>query len=305
MLETSSIHDANAYPDLELAPLRLLAALATLGTVTEAAARLHLSQPAATHQLRKLERHLGQALVRRQGRGVALTPAGRAAAVRAGRILAELAGLRDDLRALAGLEAGEVRVGAGSTAAIHLLPGLIAAFRARHPGVAFFVREGVTPETLAAVAEGSLDVGIVGLPSAHPGVDVVPWLTDTLMVVAWPGAPLAGRTIAAAALEGAPFIAARVGPLRDAVDAGFRAAGVAPRPVMALESVEAAKACVAAGLGYAVLGSRAIARDLAEGRLVALDVRDLPLARDFGIATRAGSRPSAAVAAFLAAMRDG
>lgn len=287
------------YPDLELAPLRLLVALAEHGTVTEAAARLHLSQPAATHQLRKLERHLGTALVARQGRGVALTAAGRAAAVRAGRVLAELAGLRDDLRALAGLEAGEVRVGGGTTATIHLLPGLIAAFRTRHPGVAFFVREGVTPETMAAIAAGHLDVGIVGLPTAHPGVDVVPWLADPLVVIGWPGAPLTGRPLPAAALDGAPFLLARVGPLRDTVDAAFRAADFAPRPVMALESVEAIKACVAAGLGYAAVSARAAARDLAEGRLVAVDLVDLALARPFGLATRAGAAPPAAVAAFL------
>lgn len=291
--------------DLELAPLRLLVALNAHGTVTGAAASLHLSQPAATHQLRRLERQLGARLVERRGRGVALTAAGRAAVARAGRALGELALLREDLRALAGLEAGEVRVGGGTTATVHLLPGLIAAFRRRWPGVGVFVRETVTPEVLSAVAAGELDVGVVGLPVARPGIAIEPWLEDPMLVVGWPGAPLAGRAFAAGKLTGQPFIHARAGmTMRATVDAGLLAAGVAPTTAMELESVEAIKACVAAGLGYAAVSARAAARDVAEGRLVALAPRGLTLSRRFGLAVRAGVVPDAATRAFLEVLRE-
>ncbi len=291
--------------ELELAPLRLIVALAAHGTVTEAAASLHLSQPAATHQLRRLERQLGVVLVERRGRGVALTAAGRATVARAVRALAELAGLGDDLRALAGLQAGEVRVGGGTTATIHLLPGLIATFRRRWPGVGFFVREAGTPELLAAVAAGELDVGVVGLPAAHRGVAIAPWLDDPVVFIGWPGAPLAGRPFKPARLTDAPFIHASAGsPIRATVEAGLFAAGVAPRTVMALESVEAIKACVAAGLGYAAVSARAAARDLQEGRLVALAPRGLALSRRFGLALREGAAPDAAVRAFLDVLRS-
>jgi DNA-binding transcriptional LysR family regulator len=288
----------------DLAPLRLLVALQAHGTVTEAAARLHLSQPAATHQLRRLERQLGCALVERRGRGVALTAAGRAAVARGTRAIAELHALRDDLRALAGLEAGEVRVGGGTTAAVHVLPGPLAAFRTRYPGVACHLREAGTPELLAALAADELDVAVVGLPPARRGVAVEPWLDDPIVFVGWPGAPLAGRPFAPDRLTGAPFVHARPGsPIRATVDAGLLAAGVAPREVMALESVEAIKACVAAGLGYAAVSARAAERDLADGRLVRLAPRGLALARRFGLATRAGGPRDAAAQAFLAALR--
>ncbi|MEB3221924.1 MAG: LysR family transcriptional regulator [Candidatus Sericytochromatia bacterium] len=284
----------------DLTALQLLVALARHGTVTRAAASLHLSQPAATHQLRRLERQLGVALLERRGRGVALTAAGQAAVGRAARALEELAALGRDMRALAGLEAGHVRVGAGSTASIHLLPAWLATFRQRWPGVTVHLREAGTPEVLDALVAGDLDLGVVGLPAARRGVAITPWCEDPVAFLAWPGAPLAARPIAAADLTGAPFIHARAGsPIRAIVDAGLAAAGVAPREVMSLESVEAIKACVAAGLGYAAVSSRSAAADLAAGRLVPLAPAGLSLTRRFGLAVREGAAPVAAVQALL------
>lgn len=288
-----------APDDLDLAPLRTLVAIAQYGTLTEAARRLSLSQPAATHQIRLLERQLGTPVFERRGRGLVLTEAGRLVLARARRMLAELEGMASDLQALEGLERGHVRVGGGATAIVHLLPSLIGSFRQSHPGVSFYMREGATSSIAAAVAAGELDLGIVTLPCEQPGLDCEPWIDDAIRFMAWPGAPLAEGPIQLSALEGQPFIHAAPGsPLRQLVEGALQVAGVTPQVVMELQSIEAIKATVEEGLGYTALGERTATRELAEGRLVALAIQDVALSRQLGLVTRAGASLAPAVRAF-------
>ena len=289
---------------LELAPLEMLVAIATYGTVTEAARRLHLSQPAATHQIHHLERSLGHALFERRGRRLELTEAGKLAVARARRILGELDALKADLRAFETLETGEVRLGGGATATVHLLPKLIADFRSRYPGVSFYLREGTARNTLQAIANGELDFGIVTLPSQRAGLTVEPWLEDAIVFVAWPGAPLAGKPFPMDVLNGVPFIHSGPGtPLRSLVNTGLANAGIVPRVVMELESVEAIKTHVAEGLGYSALGIRAVEREIKEGKLVRLQPEGLSLTRCLALVYRDSMAFSPAVRAFLEELR--
>jgi DNA-binding transcriptional LysR family regulator len=289
---------------LELGPLEMLVAIATYGTVTEAARRLHLSQPAATHQIHHLERSLGHALFERRGRRLELTEAGHLAVARARRILGEVEGLRADLRAFETLETGEVRLGGGATATVHVLPRLIADFRSRYPGVSFYLREGTARNTLLAIANGELDLGIVTLPSQRPGLIVEPWLEDAIVFVAWPGAPLARQPFPKEGLNGMPFIHSGPDtPLRSLVEAGLSNAGISPRVVMELESVEAIKTHVAEGLGYSALGIRAVERELKEGRLVRVQPEGLSLTRCLALVYRENMAFSPAVRAFLDELR--
>jgi molybdate transport repressor ModE-like protein len=290
--------------ELDLAPLRTLVAIAHHGTLTEAARRLNLSQPAATHQIRALERQLGVAVFERRGRGLVLTEAGRSVLARAQRVLAELEGMASDLQALQDLTQGHVRVGGGATAIVHLLPSLIGAFRQRHPGVSFYMREGPTTPIAAAVAAGELDLGIITLPCEQSGLACEPWLEDTVRFLAWPGAPLTEGPRPLAALEGQPFIHAAPGsPLRQLVEGALQVAGVTPRVVMELQSIEAIKATVEEGLGYTALGERTATRELAEGRLVALAIEGVTLRRQLGIVTRRDAPLSPAVGAFVDHLR--
>lgn len=289
---------------LDLGPLEMLVAVATYGTVTEAARRLHLSQPAASHQIQHLERSLGHALFERRGRRLELTEAGRLVVARARRILGELDGLRADLRAFETLEAGEIRLGGGATAVVHVLPKLIADFRSRYPGVSFYLREGTARNTLQAIANGELDLGIVTLPSQRPGITIEPWIEDAIVFIAWPGAPLAGNPIPKEALNQVPFIHSGPDtPLRNLIDSGLKAAGITPKVVMELESVEAIKTHVAEGLGYSAVGIRAAERELAEGKLVRVMPEGLDLRRCLALVYRDTMAFSPAVRVFLEELR--
>ncbi len=139
------------------------------GTLTEAARHAHLSQPALTVALQRLEARVGARLLHRGPGGVVLTAAGAAFLPRA---RASLAAFADGQRAVAeveGLHAGEVRIGAGATVCTYLLPKELAAFRAAHPGVRFRLRELNPLAAEDALVAGEIDLAIVTSPRESAG----------------------------------------------------------------------------------------------------------------------------------------
>lgn len=285
---------------MNLEQLRLLRAISEHGTLTAAAERLHLSQPAATHQIHQLEKELGLPLFARSARRLQLTSIGERVLARARIILDESDAIHRDIAAIQNLDLGEVRMGGGPTATVHLLPNLISRFHARHPGIRFYVKEAHTREVVEWVAHGALDIGVTTLPCAHPRLAVFPWQEDHIVLVGWPGSPLSRGPLNPNALNGAPMIyPGPDSPLRERVETAFQQVGVEPDVVMELHSPEAAKAHVMAGLGYTAIGTRSVQEELADGRLVMLDLPALNLSRQLGIIVRRDLTLLPAVQAFL------
>ena len=161
--------------------LRHLLLIVEHGTFTEAARRAHLSQPALSASVRRLEEAFGARLLHRGRDGARLTAAGEALLPSA---RASLAALEDGRRAVAevmDLRAGEVRLGAGTTAATYLLPPVLARYRARHPGIRYLLRETTTAEGLEALERGELDMAVVTSEGHEP------WFMDELVLVGPPG----------------------------------------------------------------------------------------------------------------------
>ncbi|MCB9561205.1 MAG: LysR family transcriptional regulator [Kofleriaceae bacterium] len=226
------------------------------GTFTEAARRAHLSQPALTAAIRRLEDQLGARLLHRGPGGAALTAAG---AVLVPRARAALAAVEDGRRAveeIAGLRAGEVRLGAGATACTYLLPPLLARFRRAHPGVRLLLREGFTDQLEAGLFEGDLDLALTTAPTHGPAPGPFdPWIDDELIVVGGPG-PDAERAGWVTFPPGSPVRALLQGGEPDAA------------LVMELGSIAAVKGNVRAGIGLALVSRAAVRADLTSGQLV-------------------------------------
>jgi DNA-binding transcriptional LysR family regulator len=247
-----------------LTELRHFVLIVEVGNFTRAATRAHLTQPALSASIRRLEQQIGARLLDR-GRsrttptaaGQALLPFARAAlaSVEAGtRAVAELEGLR----------AGEVRLAAGATACTYLLPEALARYRRAHPGIRFLLRETNTEEALDALHSGAIDLAIVS------GADGEPWFTDELIVVAAPDFERPPE------LARAPFIALRRGTTsRELLDRTFPQADV----VMELGSIATLKGNVRAGIGLALVSRHAVVRDLAEGSLVRVPTELTPIPR--------------------------
>jgi DNA-binding transcriptional LysR family regulator len=241
------------------------------GTLTAAARRAHLSQPALTASLQRLEGLIGARLLHRGPGGASLTAAGEALLPRA---RAALAAVDDGRRAVAevmGLHAGEVRLGAGATACTYLLPPVLARFRQMHPGVRFLLREITPGELTEALAAGTLDLGVVTSPEGEP------WRDDPLVLVSAPGVDP----------EGCPFVTFPKGSTtRRFLDLHFPKAAI----VMELNSIAAVKGNVRTGIGMTLVSRSAVETDLASGRLVLVPHPVTPIPRTLSLVHRGVDR---------------
>jgi DNA-binding transcriptional LysR family regulator len=140
--------------------LRVFQQVARHGSLAGAARALSYTQPAVAHHVAELEREAGTPLVVRHGRGVRLTDAGAALAAHADAILSRLAAAQEEVAAIAGLDAGRVRIAAYPTAAATLVPPALAALREEHPAIAVSLQELEPPEALAAIRAGDVDLAV-------------------------------------------------------------------------------------------------------------------------------------------------
>lgn len=237
--------------------------IARHGTFRAAARHAHLSQPALSASIQRLEETLHARLLHRDPTGARPTAAGEALLPHARAALAAVEAGRRAVAEVEGLTRGRVRLGGGSIACTWLLPPLLARFRALHPAVELRLRELFTPQVQAAVLDGELDLGVAADLPAGPGVD--PWRLDPLVLVASPD--YAARLPPGPLPAGTPALSFQPGAsLREALDQHLPELEVA----IELGSLAALKGMLRAGMGVGLLSRSAVATDLQLGRLVEL-----------------------------------
>jgi DNA-binding transcriptional LysR family regulator len=146
---------------LNMVHLKVLAAIARHGSVTEAARVLHYSQPSVSHHLARLEDATGVKLVQRIGRGIRLTPEGQLLAHRAAEILGRVDAATSELAAQVGLQAGRVRLAANASALSTIVPTAAAALADAHPGIELNLLDRHPVEALQMLRHGEIDVALV------------------------------------------------------------------------------------------------------------------------------------------------
>lgn len=256
---------------MELRQLRYFSAVARHGHFTRAADELHVTQSALSQQVRRLEQELGVELLRREARGVALTPAGEDLLARADAILAEAARAHADMDAHAGLLRGVARVAADAAGTLALPPPL-AAFHRAHAGIRIGLREGAAGEVAQLVRTGAVDLGVASLPLAAvpDGVRATPLAEEPLHAIVAPGDPLAeGGELEVWALRERPFVLPPPGTaLREAVLAACEAAGFGPVPLFELGDPAAVRQLVHAGMGVSIVPASWLRGPLPAGQAV-------------------------------------
>ncbi|MBN4665928.1 LysR family transcriptional regulator [Pandoraea nosoerga] len=239
---------------LNLDQLQTFTEVVDAGSFSAAAARLGLSQPAVSLQVRQLEQRLNVRLIERVGKRLKPTPAGSALLEHAVRIDAAVEDAMQALCTHAQGVAGEVAIGTGATACIHLLPPMLRTMRRRYPALDIRVSTGNTDDVVAAVTENRLDVGLVTLPAAGRSLHITPVLQDAFVAIAPASDTHWADELTPPGLAAAPMVAFESGSsTRLLIDEWFLQAGLRVRPVMALGSIEAIKEMVAAGLGCSIV----------------------------------------------------
>ncbi|HZB31481.1 MAG TPA: LysR family transcriptional regulator [Streptosporangiaceae bacterium] len=153
---------------LNLVHLKVLAAVARHGSVTEAAKELHYSQPSVSHHLSRLEAATGVRLVQRVGRGIRLTPEGRLLANRATEIVGRVDAATNELAAQVGLQAGRVRLAANASALSTIVPKAAAMLARAHPGLELILIDRHPVEALQMLRHGEIDIALIFQHAAAP-----------------------------------------------------------------------------------------------------------------------------------------
>lgn len=284
-----------------LRQLRTFKTVADLNSFSAAAGRLKLSQPSVSYQVKELEEALGLPLLDRLGKRVQLTEAGTLMYGYARRMLDVLDEATVAVEEIRGIKRGSLRVGASTTVGIYLLPAALGAFKKLHPGLVISLEIGTRARVQEQVLRNELDLAVVGPALKDSDLEIVPFLTDELVVIAPAGHPLAGRKgLGLKDLAGQPFIMREAASgSRWSLEKAARKAGVKLSVAMELGSNGAIKHAVESGLGLAVISRYACALELSSGRLVELDVRGFPIRRDWHIVHLRRRKLPASVTAFI------
>ncbi|PTX96603.1 LysR substrate-binding domain-containing protein [Opitutus sp. ER46] len=263
--------------DYNLRELECFTAAAEELSFTRAAAKLHLAQPPLSRHIRALEEKVGAELFQRGKRGVALTPAGALFYEETRMVLPQLVRAGEAVRRSASGETSRLRLGFVSAVLGPELVHVFRAFREQHPNVQLMVQDSPPAEQLAAMAQGTLDGGFVGLhpAGATPGVQFVPWQEEPLLCFVPAGHPLAHRRqIELRQLAGEPMIAVSsesAPAFAEYIRELCRQAKFRPRIVLEAPRAQAVGVMVAAGCGVALLPASL-------GRVVGKAAPGLPLA---------------------------
>jgi DNA-binding transcriptional LysR family regulator len=286
---------------MELFQLRSFLKAAQEGSITRAAERLFLTQPAVTQHIQSLEKELGASLLDRTGRGVQLTEAGHALADYARKSIAILDECKQVIADLGSCKAGTLIIGAGVTTSIFRLPKWLGIFRKTYPDVEMIVRTGRSREVAAMALNREIDLGFVTSSVEHTDLRIIGLYDESIQLVVSPAWSDRKDPITAHGLSKAPLILfPKNSGFRDYLDKVFSDSGITPKIKMETDSLEAIKSFVASGLGVSFLPMSAVEEEIASGTLIAVETGCLPkLVRKTSAIYRIDRYLSASARAFL------
>jgi DNA-binding transcriptional LysR family regulator len=286
---------------VELRQLATFVAVAEEGSFTRASDRLNVVQSAVSAGVRNLERELGAMLFDRSTHSVRMTDAGRALLPEARATLAAAQAARDAVDEVRGGVRGTVVLGTMQAQGMRAidLAGVLAAFRAEHPGVEVKIRHaGGSTEMAREVREGRLDLAFVALPGdGPPGVELIPLAREPIMLAVPAGHRLVkSADIELAALRDETLVDLPAGwGIRMAVDRSFAAAGLTRTITYEVNDTATMIDLIRNDLAIGL-----VPRSLAESSDIAfVPIRDDPPQFQTAIAIPANRRLSAASRAML------
>jgi len=284
---------------ITLRHLKSFEAVARCGSISRAAAELHLTQPAVSMQMKQLEEQVSLPLLEQLGKRMFVTEAGRELQRHACDIAARMVDLRTAMDEFRGLERGVLRLAVVSTAN-YFLPSLIAEFNRRHPGVRVSLQVANREFVLAALADNSTDLAITGRPPDSLDVVAQHFMDNPLVVIAAPEHPLAAlKVLPLQRMAEETLVVREAGSgTRAAMERHFASHQIAYRAGCEFGTNEALKQAVRAGLGLGVVSAQTIELELQAGCLKVLPVDGFPIVRQWYVLHRTQKRLTDAARTF-------
>lgn len=261
-------------------------AVAENSSFTRASQQLYVAQSAISRKIKMLEEELGEPIFKRVNKKIYVTPAGETLLRYARRIFLDMRNAKLEISEIAHLERGQLRVGAGMLACTYIIPPVLEKFKALHPRIDLEVITAPTDALLSKLNDNLIELGVFTLPIKHTDLQVVPLITEEMVVVSSPRHPVLSQKtkIDAEELQNYPLILfPKEARTRNVLDAFFHDIGIAPRIVMEAENVALIKPLVKIDLGISIIPLRSVAEELQRGELHCVKIRNHRLTRQVGL----------------------
>jgi DNA-binding transcriptional LysR family regulator len=283
-----------------LPQLRVFEASARLGSMTRAAEELHIAQPTATVQIRKLADTVGLPLFEQVGKRIYLTDAGQRVYAGCHEVFRAFSAIEEALDALRTMESGHLRLAASSTSK-YFAPRMLGAFLQRYPGVHASLEIHNRETLISRLANNEDDLYIFAAPLARDDLVTQALLPNPLVVFARDDHPLANaRSIAFERIAEEPFILREPGSgTRLLATRLFEQRGVIPKISLELSTDEAIREAILAGMGVSIMSRFTLGQESESTRLICLDVNGFPLENHWHFAYPIGKQLSATARAFM------
>jgi DNA-binding transcriptional LysR family regulator len=267
--------------------LQVFHTVARLLSFTKAAEALHMTQPAVTFQIRQLEEYFNTRLFDRSHNRISLTAAGETVYGYSERIISMYNEMENEVRKLTGDVVGLLMIGASTTIAEYVLPGLLGEFQSRFPQVKLRLNVSNSVGIVQMVENNEIDIGIVESPVTNKNLTVEVCWHDKLVLICPPNHELAGRDkVYVTELVDYPFLCREEGSgTREVISQYLGESGMKLSDTNLLfefGSPESVKSAVEAGLGLSIISQSTLTKELKLKTLAAVEL-DPPLERPFSL----------------------
>lgn len=290
---------------LTLRQLRVFEAVANHLSYSRAAEALHLTQPAVSMQIKRLEESAGMPLFEQLGKKIYLTEAGKEFWQYCRNILDQLSEAENVLAEMKGVDRGKLTISVATTAS-HFATQLLAEFCRRYSKVSVSLNVTNRETLLSHLAQNEMDMVIMGKPPEGLDLEATSFMENPLVIIAAINHPLANTpNIPLQRLQQETFLVREQGSgTRIAMERFFTEQGIRLTTGTEMSTNEAIKQAVQAGMGLGILSLHTVALELEAKRLTVLDVRSFPIMRDWYVVHRKGKRLTATAQIFKEFLLD-
>ncbi|MBT2291257.1 LysR family transcriptional regulator [Paenibacillus albidus] len=272
---------------MDIRQLQYFVQVARLGSFSEAARSLYITQPTISKMIHNLEVELGADLFYREGKSIRLTDAGETLLAKAQNIVESFGSLSSELDSLRQLKQGHIRIGLPPMVGANFFPAVIGQFHKKYPQVTIRLHEDGAKKVENDVETGLLDIGVVVLPVQAAKFHCFTFVQEKLELLVPSGHPLAGeREVALDRLAAEEFVLFREDfALHDRIITECVKAGFQPKVVYESSQWDLISGMVAAGLGIALL-PETICRDMDRSRITVIPLAEPYIPWELGMIWR-------------------